>query len=266
MARLAALHTDAGKYELGMGAWSRTLAPLFLDFAGCIQEGSHVLDVGCGTGSLMFTAARTTEASRIIGVDPSDGYLEFARAKNPYPHVAFNIGVADALPYGDACFDVCISLLMLQFVPNARQTVQEMARVTKAYGRVASCMWDNEGGLEYAAKFWNAARALDPDVKGPGDRRYGSPNSLADLWSSSGLRNVETTALVIQMEFCSIDDLWQRQSQSQGPMKPYLSSLSDDRRQALKARLHEDILGDCADRPFALQGKAWAVKGMVPPK
>jgi hypothetical protein len=38
----------ADRYEFGMGAWSKVLAPLFIDFAGGIREGDQVLDVGCG--------------------------------------------------------------------------------------------------------------------------------------------------------------------------------------------------------------------------
>ena len=67
------LHTDANKYHAGMGGWSKTLAPLFIEFIGGIKEGYRVLDVGCGTGSLTFTIAETTKASTVVGIDPSVG-------------------------------------------------------------------------------------------------------------------------------------------------------------------------------------------------
>ena len=59
------LHTDANKYHAGMGGWSKTLAPLFIEFIGGIKEGYRVLDVGCGTGSLTFIIAETTKASTL---------------------------------------------------------------------------------------------------------------------------------------------------------------------------------------------------------
>src|SRR6476659_911281 len=43
--------TDASAYESFMGRWSELLAPLFIRVAS-IPSGSHVLDVGCGTGVL----------------------------------------------------------------------------------------------------------------------------------------------------------------------------------------------------------------------
>ena len=59
------LHTDAHKYQAGMEGWSKSLAPLFIEFIGGIEEGDRVLDVGCGTGSLTFTIADTTKPRRL---------------------------------------------------------------------------------------------------------------------------------------------------------------------------------------------------------
>jgi ubiquinone/menaquinone biosynthesis C-methylase UbiE len=258
------LHTDADKYQAGMGGWSKTLAPLFIEFIGCIKEGDRVLDVGCGTGSLTFTIADTTKASRVVGIDPSVGYLEYARAHNTHSHVSFEIGAAQKLPYDTGSFDCCVSSLMIQFVSAADRAAREMGRVTKKGGTVATCVWDNSGGLELAERFWDAAIAVDPGAKRTGDRRYGSPSALSDLWTASGFANVETRALVIPMEFTSFEDLWRIESNAQGPIKLYISTLSEDRRQVLKERLRTDILGNRPDRLIMLRAKAWAVRGVVP--
>jgi len=258
------LHTDADKYQAGMGSWSKTLAPLFIEFIAGIKEVDRVLDVGCGTGSLTFTIADTTKASKIVGIDPSTGYLEYARLHNRYPHVTFDIGDAQQLPYDDGSFDYCVSSLMIQFVSDGHAAAREMRRVTKKGGRVATCVWDNSGGMELAERFWDAAVAVDPGAKRPGERRYGSASSLSELWTATGLANVETRALVIPMEFSSFDDFWSRLSNSQGPPKLYISSLSEDRRQVLKERLRTDILGNRPDGSIMLRAKAWAVRGVVP--
>jgi ubiquinone/menaquinone biosynthesis C-methylase UbiE len=258
------LHTDADKYQAGMGSWSKTLAPLFIEFIHGIKEGDRVLDVGCGTGSLTFTIADTTKASRIVGIDPSVGYVEYARAQNSHPHVAFEIGDAQKLPYDNGSFDCCVSSLMIQFVSDAHTAAREMRRVTKKGGSVATCAWDNSGGLELAERFWDAAVAVDPGAKRTGDRRYGSPSALSKLWTATGFANVETMALVIPMEFSSFEHLWRIESNAQGPIKLYISTLSEDRRQVLKERLLTDILGNRPDGSIVLHAKAWAVRGVVP--
>jgi SAM-dependent methyltransferase len=258
------LHTDADKYQGGMGSWSKTLAPLFIEFIDGIKEGDRVLDIGCGTGSLTFTIADTTKALTVVGIDPSVGYLEYARSHNKHLHVSFEIGDARQLPYDNGSFDCCVSSLMIQFVSDADTAAREMGRVTKKGGTVATCVWDSSGGMELSERFWDAAVAVDPGAKRPGKRRHGSAIALSELWTATGFANVATRALVIPMEFSSFDDFWSRLSNSQGPPKPYISSLSEDRRQALKERLRGDILENRFDGPFTLKAKAWAVRGTVP--
>jgi len=258
------LHTDADKYQAGMGTWSRILAPVFMKFVGDVKEGGSVLDVGCGTGSLTFTVAASIKVSKVVGIDPSAGYLEYARAHNPYPHVAFEIGDAQKLPYEDDCFDYCVSSLMIQFLSDAQTAAKEMKRVTKRGGIVATCMWDADGGMELSKRFWDAAVAVDSKARPPVRSRYGSASGLSELWTGTGLVKVEIRPLVIPLEFNSFEDFWQRHSNSQGPPKPYIASLSEDARQLLKERLRSDILGNGSDGPFTLKAKAWAVRGVVP--
>jgi ubiquinone/menaquinone biosynthesis C-methylase UbiE len=72
----------AEAYEVMMGRWSRQLAPLFVEFVG-VQDGEKVLDVGCGTGSLSATLAGVTAASKIVGIDPAKGFVDYARTQVP---------------------------------------------------------------------------------------------------------------------------------------------------------------------------------------
>src|SRR5215813_726263 len=114
-----------------MGGWSKTLAPLFIEFIAGIRDGDRVLDVGSGTGSLTFTIADTTRASKIVSIDPSLGYLEYARANNSRPHVAFEMGDAQKLPYDDRSFDCSVSSLMIQSFLDAHRAVREMGESRK---------------------------------------------------------------------------------------------------------------------------------------
>jgi SAM-dependent methyltransferase len=107
----------AEAYEVMMGRWSRQLAPLFVDFAG-VRDGETVLDVGCGTGSLSATLARVTEASKIVGIDASSGFVEYARTQNADPRVTFEVGDAQALPYPDESFDRFHGITHRQLYPR----------------------------------------------------------------------------------------------------------------------------------------------------
>jgi ubiquinone/menaquinone biosynthesis C-methylase UbiE len=256
----------AEAYEVMMGRWSRQLAPLFVEFVG-VRDGDVVLDVGCGTGSLSATLARVTRASKIVGIDPSRGFIEYARTQVTDPRVTFEVGDAQELPYPDGSFDRCMALLVVDFIPDAPKAALEMHRVTKGGGVVSTALWDAGRGNELNCRFWDAAAAVDPTAKRPTERRvsYGSAEALSDLWKRAGLINIEVADLTMPCRFNSFDELWQRYVGGSGSVAAgvYMAALTEERREALRLQLRHEILRGGADGSFTLQAKAWAVRGRV---
>ena len=260
------MYEVAEAYEAMMGRWSRQLAPLFIDFVG-VREADKVLDVGCGTGSLAATLAGVTKASKIVGLDPSSGFIEYARSQNNDLRVAFEVGDAQEIPFPDASFDRCMALLAVDYIPDARKAALEMRRVTKKNGVVATAMWDRSRDNELENCFWDAALAIDPNAKRSAARQgsYGSAEALSELWSGSGLTQVEVAGITVPCWVSRFDELWQPYLGSQGgPIRAFMESLSADRREAFREAMSRNILGDGPDRPITLKAKAWAVKGVVP--
>ena len=62
-----------------MGRWSMRLAPLFLEFAGA--PAGRILDVGCGTGSLVQALAEPPARSTITGIDPAQPFIDYCRQR-----------------------------------------------------------------------------------------------------------------------------------------------------------------------------------------
>jgi hypothetical protein len=115
---------------------------------------------------------------------------------------------------------------------------------------------------------WDAAIAVDPTVKPPSERRrdYGSAEALSGLFSGAGVTDIEVKDFTMPCQFSSFDELWQRYltGSGAGPSGVYVAGLTEDHREAVKQRLRQDILRGGTDGPFALQAKAWAVRGVVP--
>ena len=83
-----------------------------------IRDSAQVLDVACGTGNLAIPAAR--RGARVTGVDIATNLLEQARvrAASEGLEVEFREGDAEKLPFGDAQFDVVVSMFGAMFAPR----------------------------------------------------------------------------------------------------------------------------------------------------
>jgi ubiquinone/menaquinone biosynthesis C-methylase UbiE len=106
-----------------------------------VHEGQVVLDVGCGTGDdVRDLSALVGPTGRVIGVDASTTMVKEAwRRVSGWPVlVEFCVGDAQALPFAAARFDVCRAERVLQHLPHPALAVSEMARVTRAGGRVVA--------------------------------------------------------------------------------------------------------------------------------
>jgi hypothetical protein len=90
------------------------------------------------------------------------------------------------------------------------------------------------------------------------------PSELAALWRALGLLDVREEPLVIPLTFSSFEDFWSPFREGQGPAGAYVASLSEGPRRDLEQRLRQRLLGDGGDRPIALNGRVWAVRGLVP--
>lgn len=258
------MFTNAAAYERYMGRWSQRLAPLLVAFAQ-VADGERLLDVGAGTGSLALALSAAAPASAIVGVEPSAPYVAYARTRTSNPRLRFAVGDAQALPFPAASFDHCLSLLVVNFIPDARRAAQEMRRVTRPGGRVSACVWDYSDGMTMLRRFWDTAVALDPaaEPRHEGHMPHCRAGQLAALWRESGLRQIEETGLVIDTDFGSFEDFWAPFLDGQAPAPNYATALPPERQAALRERLRATLLGDRPDGPFALTARAWAVRGTV---
>ncbi|PPQ35303.1 class I SAM-dependent methyltransferase [Rhodopila globiformis] len=253
---------NAEAYERVMGQWSRRLAPLLIRFGG-LADGDRVVDVGCGTGSLTFTAPQVANVAAVAGIDQAEVYVAHARARNTDPRITIQQADARALPFADAAFDRAFSMLVLQFIPDAARAVAEMRRVVRPGGTVAAAVWDAYGGMLRTRLIWDTAAMLDPAFEPPLFRSLSAPGELVTTWREAGLVDVEETDLVIRMEFADFDDYW-TSSTAEGPMFQFVSGLPDSARAALAERVRRAYCANRPDGPRSFASVAWACRGRVP--
>ena len=155
--------------------------------------------MGCGTGSLSFALPAIANIESAAGIDLTEPYVTAARTRNIDPRLTFDVGDALALPYPDSSFDRAFSLLVLQFIPEARKAVEEMRRVVRPGGTITAAVWDGYSGLPSSRILWDVAGVLDPTLERPSFRSLDAPGEMKELWLDLGLRDVEQVSLLTHM-------------------------------------------------------------------
>jgi SAM-dependent methyltransferase len=200
----------------------------------------------------------------VKGIDSSEGFLAFARAKTLDNRATFQVGDAQSLPVETAAYDAVISGLALNFIPHPDQAVAEMARTTKPGGLVAAYVWDYAGKMQLMQHFWDAAAALDPAAVDLDEgKRFSicNPGPLASLFQGAGLTGVEVRPIDIMTVFKDFDDYWLPFLGGQGSAPGYAMSLSEEVRTVLRERIRAS-LPFAPDGSISLMARAWAVRGV----
>jgi SAM-dependent methyltransferase len=248
----------ADSYDRFMGRYSSLLAPSFADFAG-IAPGQVALDVGCGPGALTAELVPRLGSTSVSAVDPSESFVSAARQR--HPGVTVERAAAEELPFGDDTFDVALAQLVVHFMEDPVAGSREMARVTRAGGVVAACVWDHAGGRGPLSVFWDAARELDPDADDESTFAGAREGHLAQLLGTAGLHEIEEDTLSVSLEHRTFDDWWEPYTLGVGPAGSYVAGLDPDRAAQLRERCREML----PSAPFVLTALAWAARGLVPP-
>lgn len=254
---------NGDSYDSYVGRWSRLVAHQFLGWLD-IPSGVQWLDVGCGTGALSQTILDNSSPHSVLGIDSSEEYIAFARNQIQDPHAAFQLGYAQALPVEPAAYDVVVSGLVLNFVPQPTQALCEMIRAVRKGGTVAAYVWDYAGQMQPIRNFWDAAASsataactLDEGQRFP----LSQPERIYQLFHTyaNQIGNVELRSIDVETTFRDFDDFWSPFLGGQGPAPSYAMSLSEERRVALREHIRAK-LPTAPNGSIHLVARAWAVR------
>jgi ubiquinone/menaquinone biosynthesis C-methylase UbiE len=182
----------AAEYDATFARASAPFVDGLLDAAGA-SAGMRVLDLCCGTG--VVTAAAAERGADVIGLDFSSAML--AEARRRHPHLRFEEGDAEALPYADASFDAAVSNFGIHHVPRPERAVGEALRVLRPGGRFAFTTWAAPDQNIAWRLLFDAIRAhgdLNAANTPPSGGNLGRPEAVRALLDTTGFAktSVET--------------------------------------------------------------------------
>jgi demethylmenaquinone methyltransferase/2-methoxy-6-polyprenyl-1,4-benzoquinol methylase len=188
------------------GRWRRALVDRVVPHAP-----ARVLDVASGTAGVAIELANRT-SSDIVAVDLTQAMLLQGRANvarvGLSDRIGLVVGKAEHLPFPDASFDALMFTYLLRYVDDPAATLQELSRVVKPGGVVASLdfflppqpfwrfMWWLYtrlllplGGLFTGGREWfGVGRFLGPNIS-EHYHRYPLP-WIEDAWRRAGFEDV----------------------------------------------------------------------------
>jgi ubiquinone/menaquinone biosynthesis C-methylase UbiE len=134
-----------------------------------IQPGHAVLEIGCGTGSVVIEVKRSQPAAQVTGLDPDLKALERAKRKanRKKMTIRFDQGFSDQLPYPDQSFDRVLSSFMFHHLNDQEKekTLEEAQRVLKPGGSFYLVDFEkHESGGMLARLFHSHERLKDNSV------------------------------------------------------------------------------------------------------
>jgi demethylmenaquinone methyltransferase/2-methoxy-6-polyprenyl-1,4-benzoquinol methylase len=107
-----------------------------------LPPGGRLLDLGAGTGDLVFEALRRFPGCRPVAADLTLEMMLAGRgrraAQGPGRRILWCGADALHLPFPDRSFDAVVSGFLLRNVPDVRQALAEQARVLKPGGRLVA--------------------------------------------------------------------------------------------------------------------------------
>jgi ubiquinone/menaquinone biosynthesis C-methylase UbiE len=166
--------------------------------AAAIKRGDSVLDVGCGTGTLLQAIADKESAVQLTGLDADADILAIANRKLAAAGTAGKLvlGRSTNMSFDDATFDRIVSSLFFHHLVTAdkKATIAEIARVLKPEGAVVVADWGRPTGPVQRLAFYQI-QLLD----GFASTRGHVAGELTSLFREAGFQAVQETGYLRTM-------------------------------------------------------------------
>ena len=154
-----------------------------------LPASAHILDLGCGAGTYVRFLASI--GYRVIGLDYSMPSLYRALAADPKRNGSYVGAEAYRLPFCNGCFDLVVSIGVLQALENPELALDEMIRILRPQGLLV---------IEFlnAFEIVSVLRSLGERLKGALPRLHTySPFKVRRWLSHRGLRSIQRAGIYL---------------------------------------------------------------------
>lgn len=143
----------------------------------------RILDVGCGTGSMLRIIADKFPDSDLYGIDFAQSMIDFAKKKNP--DFKFSVASAESLPFEDKKFDVITNSNSFHHYLNPDRAVKEVYRVLNSSGQIL--LMDTMPKTNKQRKIFDF---IAKNILRDGHVGYRTVDEIVDMLRKCGFKNI----------------------------------------------------------------------------
>lgn len=240
------------KFSGGWKKWDELtmdfLKPMGLEIIASIKPSgtNKVLDIAAGTGEPGLTIATMLKGGKVTITDLSEDMLSIAKENAAIRGIS-NIETIACdvceLPFADNSFDAISCRFGYMFFPDMQLAANEMARVLKPGGKIATSVWNVP-----EKNFWvtatmgtiNKNMELPPPPPGaPGMFRCAKPGLMKEIFEKAGFKNISEKEVASKLNSGTVDTYWNMMTEIGAPIVAALSKADDAMRKKIKKEVFE---------------------------
>lgn len=189
-----------------MEGWNGWALPLYRHVLERVpaDDGTAVLDVGCGAGRFCRMAA--DRGARVAGIDAAGPLVEIARER--VPDGDFRVGDMADLPWADDSFDIVTGFNSFFIADDMVQTLREARRVARPGASVAMTVFGRPDRCQSTTVFSSlrqfAPSRSAPTQAGPALHQEGVLDALA---TAAGLTTTEVGYLPFTEQYPDLETM-----------------------------------------------------------
>ena len=227
-----------------------------MDFLGPVGEAiissikpsgkDLVLDIAAGTGEPGLTIAGMLSGGKVVITDVAEDMLVIA-AENAKQRGISNIETVACdvceLPFADNSFDLISCRFGFMFFPDMQLAANEMLRVLKPGGRMATSVWNiPEKNFWVTAMMDTINKNMElpqPPPGAPGMFRCCKPGLMKSIFETAGFKNIEEEEIPTRLNVGTVDTYWNLMTEVGAPIVAALSKADDALKEKIKSQVFE---------------------------
>ncbi|MEP6948299.1 MAG: class I SAM-dependent methyltransferase [Ginsengibacter sp.] len=234
-----------------------------------ISDNDIVLDIASGTGEPAFTIAALAKNGKVYATDVAAQMLDIAKemaGQYNLQNIEFAVTDVSELPFDSDFFDKISCRMGFMFFPDMQLAANEMFRVCKSGGKIATSVWASPENNEWVTTVMKILskniEMPQPPPEAPGMFRCAKPGLIKEFFENAGFKDIKEETISGKVDYGTADVYWECMNDVAAPVVGALSKASDATKKKIKDDLFEVCNSMLTNNSLAMNYSATIISGI----